>query len=257
MKLQPQDSSKKALAVPRFLCKTDGSYLIIDGLTDFGLELVDFLVVRGARNIVIASGSKNTRAYTNFRVSLWRGYGVTVLVRQELDLSKKQNAKALLKEATTLGKVDAIFDLQRLDNSSNRTSSSKDLFTKFLDEESKESCPALRQLVICSTAKSSSENVVSVLLRETALAKLCEQKHKEGSPGLLVLLGPMEGIVESKTQSGQKVPLLTVPRSLEQLDNLIGLNAPVVAVSYKSFIKESTEVRNSYMRNNSSLFSTI
>ncbi|XP_033218585.1 fatty acid synthase-like [Belonocnema kinseyi] len=258
VKLQPQDSSKKALAVPRFLCKTDGSYLIIDGLTDFGLELADFLVVRGAKNIVIASGSKNTRAYTNFRVSLWRGYGVRVVVREELDLSKKQNVQALLKEATSLGKVDAIFDIQRIDNSSKRTSSSKDLFTKFLVEVSKESCPALRQLVIFSAAKTNSENLVSVLLRETVLVKLCEEKYKEGSPGLLVLLGPMEGIVESKTQSGQKVPLLAVPRSLEQLDHLIGLNASVVAVSYQSFTKESTQVlsreKNSDTKNELSLF---
>ena len=250
VKLQPQDSNNKALAIPRFLCNNDGSYLIIEGLSDFGLELVDFLVVYGARNIVIASGTKNTRAYSNFRIGLWLGYGVRVIVHEDLDLSEKQNVQALLKEATALAKVDAIFDLQRIDNSLKRTSSSKDLFTKFLAEQSKESCPALRQLVIFSTAKTNSENLVNVLLRERALVKLCEQNSKVGSPGLLVLLGPMEGIVESKTQSGQEIPLLTIPRSLEQLDNLIGLNAPVVGVSYKSLIKESDEVRNSSMGNN-------
>ena len=226
------------------MCINDASYLIIEGLSDFGLELADFLVVRGAKNIVIASGSKNTRTFSKFRVGLWRGYGVTVVIREELDLSKQQNVKALLKEASALGRVDAIFDLQRIDNSSKRSSSSKNLFTKFLDEESKRSYSSVRKLVVCSTSKNIEENVNDVFLRETALVKHCQQKSKEDSLGVLVILGPIEGVAESKTRTGRKVPLLNIPRILETFDKLIELNVPVVAISHKYSIEQFCKVRN-------------
>ncbi|XP_043468926.1 fatty acid synthase-like [Leptopilina heterotoma] len=80
-----------ALSIPRLLCKSESSYLIIDGLSDFGLELVDYLVIRGARSIVITSKTKNVDAFSNHRISLLRSYGVLISIQEDLDLTCHEN----------------------------------------------------------------------------------------------------------------------------------------------------------------------
>ncbi|XP_051160074.1 fatty acid synthase-like [Leptopilina boulardi] len=243
VKVQPEDGSNKALTISRFLCNRQGSYLIIEGLSDFGLELVDFLVVRGAKNIVIASESKNTRPYSNHRINLWRGYGVSVVVREELDLTQQQNGNALLEEVNTLGTVDGIFDLQRIEHSSKRSSSSKYLFTKYIFEESKQMCPDLRHFVVFATCKNSRENIDDVLLREIDLTKICQEKTKGATAGLLILLGQVSGIAEWTTKNETNVPLLSIPSIIEQMDNLIGSNASIVSVCHKSLETKSDKVK--------------
>ncbi|XP_043468900.1 fatty acid synthase-like [Leptopilina heterotoma] len=42
VKVQPDDGGKTASAVPRFFCRTKGSYLILEGLNYFGLDLIEF-----------------------------------------------------------------------------------------------------------------------------------------------------------------------------------------------------------------------
>lgn len=96
VKVQPEDGSNKALSIPTFLCKSNRYYLIFEGLSDFGLEVADFLVVREARHIVITSESKNTKEHTNHRISIWRGCSVSLAIHEEFDLSHQQKVNALL-----------------------------------------------------------------------------------------------------------------------------------------------------------------
>ncbi|XP_043469513.1 fatty acid synthase-like [Leptopilina heterotoma] len=233
VKIQPEDGSNRAPSIHRFLCKSEASYLIIEGLSDFGLELVDFLVVRGAKSIVIASESKNTRSFSNHRISLWRSYGVVVTVREELDLTHRENGNALLEEVGTFGTVDAIFDLQRLDNSSRRSSNAKYLFTKHLFEESRQMCPNLRHFIIFSTSKVIGETVDDLLLREVELTKIC-QPNSKGVTGLLILLEPVSGIAKKTTEYQRSVPLLSIYSIIKQLDIVTGSNTSIASVYHKS-----------------------
>ncbi|XP_051174620.1 fatty acid synthase-like [Leptopilina boulardi] len=242
VKVQPEDGSDEALTIPRFLCKSEGSYLIIEGLSDFGLELIEFLVVRGAKNIIIASESKNTRAYSEHRINLWRQYGVSVVVRDKMDFTHQQNGNDLLEEVSTLGTVDAIFDLQRIDSLSASTSNSKYLFTKYIFEESKQICPDLRHFVVFSTCKDVRENVDEILLRQIGLTKICTEKSKAVTSGLLILLDPISGIAEDSTENKSNVPLLISSSIMEQMDNLIGSKASIVSVHYKSLVVDSEKV---------------
>lgn len=133
VKIQPNDGNNKALALPRFICKSEASYLIIEGLSYFGLELVDFLVSRGAKNIVIVSEAKNTGLYSN-PINMWKQYGVSVVVHEKVDLSHRQRFITLFKQIHSLGTIDAIFDLQRIENLSTRSESSKYIITKYVFE---------------------------------------------------------------------------------------------------------------------------
>lgn len=53
---------------PRFYCDANLSYVIPGGLGGFGLELADWLIVRGATKIVINSRSGVTKAYQAYRI---------------------------------------------------------------------------------------------------------------------------------------------------------------------------------------------
>lgn len=233
VKVQPENGGNEALSIPRFICKSEGSYLIIEGLSDFGLELVDFLVARGARNIVIVSEAKSTRVYSDHKISLWKKYEVTVVVREELNLSYQQNVNDILKDISTFGIVDAIFDLQRIGNSSRMTSTSKYLFTKHLFKRSQQLFPDLRQFIVFSTCKDIKENVDDVLLREIGLTKICHEESKETFPGLLILLGPITGIADLTSECEANVPLLSISSIMEQLDNLMEMRTSIVSICCK------------------------
>ena len=161
-----------------------------------------------------------------------------MILCDDLDFTEKENAKKLLTQASKSNPIDVIFDLQRLEESSNRTSSSKYLVTKNLAEESKEKCANLRQFVVCSTSKNVDNNLNNILLRDMNVVKFCEQRTGDGLPAIFILWSSIKEIVESK------ISQLTISQCVEQLEDLIALNTPVVTASYsKAAILRSKEVR--------------
>ncbi len=80
------------------------------GLGGFGLELADWLVLRGARKLVLSSRTGIRTGYQSLCVRLWRSYGAEVVVSLA-DITTESGMKDLLSEANRLGQVDAIFNL--------------------------------------------------------------------------------------------------------------------------------------------------
>lgn len=80
------------------------------GLGGFGLELADWLVLRGARNLVLTSRKGIASGYQAMRIRIWRSYGTNVIVSTD-DITKEEGAKKLLETANSLGPVSAIFNL--------------------------------------------------------------------------------------------------------------------------------------------------
>lgn len=241
--MQPDNGSNTALAVPRFLCRSEGSCLIIEGLNAFGFELVDFLVVRGAKNIIITSESKNTGAYSKHKINLWKKNGVSVVVKEELEFTHQQNVNTLLEEVNALGTIDAIFDLQGTNNLSTRSSSSRYLFTKHLFKESKKKSPDLLHFVVFSTCKYIRGNFNNFLLREIELTKVFQGITKVPTPGLLILLGPVYEIAEYTTENERNETLLSASSIMEQLDNLIASKASIVSIFHKSLEADYKKVK--------------
>jgi fatty acid synthase len=84
--------------------------MIAGGWGGFGLELADWLVLRGARKLVLSSHTGVRTGYQSFRVRVWRSYGATVVISLA-DISTKSGVRDLLSGANSLGQVDAIFNL--------------------------------------------------------------------------------------------------------------------------------------------------
>lgn len=80
------------------------------GLGGFGLELAGWLIIRGARNIVLSSRNGLKNGYQYYKIQLWRSYGVNVVLSTE-DVTTETGVANLLKTANSLGPVIGIFNL--------------------------------------------------------------------------------------------------------------------------------------------------
>lgn len=71
IKIRDQYNSIESVPItvmPRILCDYNFTYIILGGLGGFGLELVDWLILRGARKIVLSSSRGITNKYQEFRI---------------------------------------------------------------------------------------------------------------------------------------------------------------------------------------------
>lgn len=90
---------------------TIGKCLFIPGgLGGFGLELTDWLVLRGAKKVVLSSRSGVREGYQSMRIKIWESYGVEIKICTD-DISTDQGVISLLKKANELGPVGGIFNL--------------------------------------------------------------------------------------------------------------------------------------------------
>ncbi|KAK2504120.1 hypothetical protein MC885_011188 [Smutsia gigantea] len=97
-------------AMAKTFCPAHKSYIVAGGLGGFGLELAQWLVLRGARNLVLTSRSGIRTGYQAKQVRELRRQGVRVLVSTS-NASSLDGAQALVAEATQLGPVGGIFNL--------------------------------------------------------------------------------------------------------------------------------------------------
>ncbi len=75
-----------------------------------GLELIDWLVLRGARNLVVSSRKGITTGYQKWKLQIWESYGANVIISTE-DITTQSGVQNLLKTAVSLGPVSGIFNL--------------------------------------------------------------------------------------------------------------------------------------------------
>nr|CAH7769744.1 unnamed protein product [Callosobruchus chinensis] len=65
---------------PRYFCYPEKTYVIIGGLGGFGLELADWLVLRGARKLVLTSRKGVQTGYQRFRIRYVSKYNQVIYV---------------------------------------------------------------------------------------------------------------------------------------------------------------------------------
>jgi fatty acid synthase, animal type len=69
MRENPTDMESLPISVlQRVYCKASESFIIVGGLGGFGLELADWLILRGCRNLVMSSSRGVTNSYQESRI---------------------------------------------------------------------------------------------------------------------------------------------------------------------------------------------
>lgn len=101
---------KLVTSIPQSYMDPSKTYVLVGGLGGFGLELANWLVSRGAKNLVLTARSGITTGYQAVCVNKWKENGVNVLVSKS-DCSTLLGARQLIDESNKLGPVGGVFNL--------------------------------------------------------------------------------------------------------------------------------------------------
>ncbi|KAF5292080.1 hypothetical protein FQR65_LT11346 [Abscondita terminalis] len=189
-------------AVRRYFCNAQKVYVIVGGLGGFGLELIDWLISRGARKVVLVSRNGATDGYQHFKLKQWNDLGCKILLSQD-DLTDENGCAELLGKSNLLGVVDGIFILSvvlhdalfeyQTEETFRLVFESKSVIIKNLDAVSRTFCPFLSRFVvfssyICGRGNSGQANYG---MANSVGERICEKRKSEGLPALAIQWGPI------------------------------------------------------------------
>ena len=258
------------LAYPRFNAISNKSYVIIGGLGGLGLELADWLVLRGAKNLVIVSRNGIQTGYQKLRTETWKSYGTKILIISGVDASKTDDCEFILKSAEKQAAVDGIFNLaavlkdclmvNQTVESFEESMKPKAMITKKLDELSRKICPKLRHFVVFSSLSCGrgTPGQTNYGMGNAVLERICERRIEEGFPGMAIQWGAVGdvGLAAEMLENKQQLVIGgTLPQKisscLEEMDKFLCQSRPIVAsmvVAEKRFsAKEVSNVLEAVM----------
>uniref|UniRef100_A0A336MX78 CSON007834 protein n=2 Tax=Culicoides sonorensis TaxID=179676 RepID=A0A336MX78_CULSO len=250
IKIREDDFSEESLPIPInpvVYCKPNLSYIIPGGLGGFGLELADWLVLRGCRNLVLSSSKGISKPYQEYRIQLWRSYGVNVTVSTS-DIRTPKGCLELIKTGLELGPVGGIFNLAVIlrDNIFENQDAEKFVeslsvkayATKYLDEISRKLCPQLEHFVVFSSVSCGRGNAgqTNYGMANSIMERIVESRVSAGFPGKAIQWGAVGevGLVAQMAENKIDVEIggtlqQRISSCLQVLDVLMTCPDPVTA----------------------------
>ncbi|KAG5318197.1 FAS synthase, partial [Pseudoatta argentina] len=245
-KNEPLD--KHILAYRRYYCLKDKSYIILGGLGGFGLELTDWLILRGARNVILISRTGIKNGYQRMKIRLWKSYGVKVIIKN-IDIADTKDCECLLRSVEKEAPVDAIFNLGLVLKDSflkNQTAEtfaepflSKARATQTLDKFSRKICLSLRHFVVFSSVSCGRGNAeqTNYGMANSIMERICEKRVGEGLPGLAIQWGAVGkvGFVADMQEDNNKELIIggtlqqKISYCLNELDKFLLQSRPIVS----------------------------
>ncbi|KAF7404648.1 hypothetical protein HZH66_003554 [Vespula vulgaris] len=189
------------LAEPSYTCIPHKSYVVLGGLGGFGLELIDWLVLRNAQNIVITSRNGIKNGYQRMKIKTLESYGVNIKILVGLDAAKRDSCEHILKSAIDYGPVDGIFNLavslrdsiciNQTPQTFEESFKGKAWATRYLDEMTRKLCPDLRHFVVFSSVSCGRGNAgqTNYGMANSIMERICEKRVEEHLPGLAIQWG--------------------------------------------------------------------
>ncbi|XP_022835183.1 fatty acid synthase-like isoform X1 [Spodoptera litura] len=234
-------------AIPRYICHKDLVYVVIGGLGGFGLELADWLIMRGGRKILLTSRRGITNGYQSSRLRAWASYGADVQISTH-DVTTEPGCEEMLKMALSMGPVHAIFNLAVILKDSifqNQTSETfktsfapKALATMHLDKLSRKLCPDLKDFVVFSSVSCGRGNAgqTNYGYSNSVMERICEWRKKLGLPALAVQWGAIGDVGLIADMQNDDVQLeiggtlhQRISSCLTALDKFMKQGAPIVS----------------------------
>lgn len=240
-------NSPSYMASPTYICDQDKTYIILGGLGGFGLELADWLILRGAKNLILTSRNGVKNGYQSSRLRLWKSYGVNVHVYTN-PTSSREGCEKLLHFANSLGPVhgiynlavilkDGIFDNQTTENFQ-ISFEPKAVTTHYLDIVSRRLCPLLRDFVVFSSVSCGRGNAgqTNYGMSNSVMERICEQRKLDGYPALAVQWGAIGdvGLVASMQESNRQIEIggtltQSITNCLDVLNDFLHQPHPIVS----------------------------
>ncbi|CAG7824588.1 unnamed protein product, partial [Allacma fusca] len=97
-------------ALPRTYFVPANTYIIIGGLGGMGLEMVTWMIGRGARKLFVVSRSGLSSSYQKYMVNSWIKCGATIFLK-DTNISSNSDVSKLIQEAISVGPLGGVFNL--------------------------------------------------------------------------------------------------------------------------------------------------
>ena len=174
------------------------SYIIVGGLGGFGLELAEWMTIRGCRKLVLVSRSGARTPYQHLSIKRLRRKIGDGLVLSKTDVTTLAGAQQLIKEAAALGPVGGVFNLAMVLRDAmiqDQTSTTyaeccapKLVATEHLDVVTRKQCPELEHFLVFSSTSCGRGNVgqTNYGFANSAMERIMEQRRRAGFPGVAV-----------------------------------------------------------------------
>ncbi|RLU17245.1 hypothetical protein DMN91_011314 [Ooceraea biroi] len=203
------------------------SYVLVGGLGGFGLELADWMITRGARNVVLVSRTGIRTGYQALCVRRWRENGVRVVI-STADATATAGAERLIEESNRLAPVGGIFNLAVIlrdtlienmkEEDLKTVISPKADVTRNLDAVSRKCCPLLDYFVVFSSMSCGRGNLgqSNYGLANSIMERIVERRQADGLHGLAIQWGVIGnvGLVMESTEGNDTVINGTVPQQI-------------------------------------------
>lgn len=243
---EPLDTTISAL--PVFHCLADCSYIILGGLGGFGLELADWMVIRGCRKLVLTSRTGFRNGYQKMRVKIWKSYGAQVVVVAGKDPSKEEDCKDILKAASDMGPIDGVFNLAVVLKDSIWENQTEETFeesfrgkawaTKMLDKLTRKLCPQLRYFVVFSSVSCGRGNAgqTNYGMSNSVMERICEERRADGLSALAVQWGTIGdvGLVAEMQEDHRELVIAgtlqqRISSCIQELDHFLRSDCTIVS----------------------------
>jgi fatty acid synthase, animal type len=247
-----------------FYASSEKTYLITGGLGGVGLELVNWLIERGAKYFVLSSRHGVKSDYQSWQLSKWKKQGVHVEI-SSLDVSVEAQAQELIDQISTEHGLAGIFHLAMVLSDALFSNQNVEQFIKVvqpklggaknLDKLSREKCPELEHFVVFSSLSGALGNVgqSNYAYANSALDNLCEIRKAQGYSALSVqwgIIGDVGVAEELLNNEDTAARMLLINLQMEKqsirsvmatLGELLMQEHPVVAsyVPYRDIIESS------------------
>uniref|UniRef100_A0A1B0G5K6 Uncharacterized protein n=1 Tax=Glossina morsitans morsitans TaxID=37546 RepID=A0A1B0G5K6_GLOMM len=223
------------------------SFIIPGGLGGFGLELADWMALRGARKLVLSSSRGLTNGYQRYRIALWKTYGCEVLISTS-NICTYDGCRKLLEEADNMAPVGGIFNLAVTLQDAIFLNQTKEKFvksfepkavaTKYLDELSRVMCPRLEHFVVFSSVSCGRGNAgqTNYGMANSVMERIIEDRLHSGFPGKAIQWGAVGEVGLVANMVEDKIDLdiggtlqQRISSCLQELDTLLSAPDAIVA----------------------------
>ncbi|XP_050299271.1 fatty acid synthase-like isoform X2 [Anthonomus grandis grandis] len=249
----------------RYLCDPNKTYVICGGLGGFGLELADWLILRGAQNLVLTSRKGISTGYQQYRVSIWKSYGCNITISTK-DITTKQGCEDLIKEANSIAPIGAIFNLAVVLRDAILPNQNEESFaasfgpkacaTEYLDEITRKLCPQLRDFVVFSSVSCGRGNAgqTNYGMSNSVMERICEKRRADGYPGLAIQWGAIGevGLVAEMQEDHVELEIggtlqQSISNCLHVMDTLLRQNDAAIVSSMVVAEKKTTSLTGNIM----------
>lgn len=217
-------------------------YIVDEGLTNFGLEVADWIAKRGARNILLSGRQNITDSYRQLRTLLMQRYGCNVLI-STYDTDTFKGCREILNTASKTGDVGGIFSLGGMfeeltgdeETPISCSTAIKAKSIQYFDELSRTLCPKLSHFVVFLNyfCGDSSECQMNFKISCSIVKRLLEDRVAHGLPGKGIEWGPVDDCTLFEEYNSENTARKLLPQTmsscLEVFDALLICTAPLVS----------------------------